>query len=358
MKVCRKCKSKNDLQARFCFQCGTRLSTTLAHSRLVMPDSHKVAIQTPLDLNEFIKHPLQKSADVITSQNQGKQLNPELQEKIHKIAPRGLNKSDEAKTKRVILDSNKVPFPRQLKRSEPSNEISTTTKMRINKRTSPENLIKEDTIINSRVDRQTAPEGSSTTSCGLLNPEQKLRLRGGLRGGLISNDKTDSAVNGLRPANKEFSLARLEQMENQKREKLEKENRRKQLRHDLAYLDQVFPNETSELQPRTELPTKLESFKEDSDSRTNTIISEPAAALDTMTSDLRVPTEIGEVENDCGPTKSSKYRSNQWINTIGKEGPARPADRLNQSARLDSGEFITPFLTIAAFVYFCYVLYI
>ena len=362
MKVCRKCKSKNDLQARFCFQCGTRLSTTLAHSRLVMPDAHKVAIQTPLNLNEFIKHPLQKSADVITSQNQGKQLSPKLQEKIQKIAPSGLSKIDDTKTKPAVLNSEKVPLPLQLKRKAHSDKESITAKMRITKKTMPteidQNSIFKPTELeqglNSEANTRLPSIDSHPRSSGVLNPQQKLRLSGGV----ASNEQTNSSVQGLRPENREFSLARLEQMESQKREKLEKENRRKQLRTDLAYLDQVFPNEASELEKRAELSANPQNLSEELEKHTNIQISKQAKPIDTLTSDLKLPIESDIVEDECSSSESSTSRSNQWINTIGKEGPASPAERLNQSARLDSGEFITPFLTIAAFVYFCYVLYI
>ena len=77
-----------------------------------------------------------------------------------------------------------------------------------------------------------------------------------------------------------------------------------------------------------------------------------------MISESEAVSEVSSIVNSLHCSEPIQSRSNQWINTIGKEGPASPGDRLNQSARLDSGEFITPFLTMAAFVYFCYVLYI
>ena len=77
-----------------------------------------------------------------------------------------------------------------------------------------------------------------------------------------------------------------------------------------------------------------------------------------LISESEAVSEVSSTENSLHCSEPIQSRSNQWINTIGKEGPASPAERLNQSARLDSGEFITPFLTMAAFVYFCYVLYI
>ena len=77
-----------------------------------------------------------------------------------------------------------------------------------------------------------------------------------------------------------------------------------------------------------------------------------------LASNLSVDKEVEAVEDIPNRQEPNPSRSKQWINTIGSEGPASPAERLSQSARLDSGEFITPFLTMAAFVYFCYVLYI
>ncbi|MEE2924914.1 MAG: zinc ribbon domain-containing protein [bacterium] len=271
MKVCRKCKSKNDLQARFCFQCGTRLSTTLTHSKLEMPTAHKVAIQTPLNLNDFIKHPLQKTSDVITSQNQGKQLSPKLQEKINKIAPSGLGKIDETKSTPTILDSSKVPLPLQLKHNVQDEIDETPSKLKISNRTRvkkiDEKSVRESKILNSNPkfhsDARSSRSDSEVKSSRLLSAEQKLRLSGRSK----SNDQTNISSEGLRPKTKEFSLARLEQMEKQKREKLNKESRKKQLRHDLAYLDQVFPNEISELESRTEQsasPTKLSVDSNDS----------------------------------------------------------------------------------------------
>ena len=76
-----------------------------------------------------------------------------------------------------------------------------------------------------------------------------------------------------------------------------------------------------------------------------------------LASNLNVDKEVEAVEDIPNRQEPNPSRSKQWINTIGSEGPASPAERLSQSARLDSGEFITPFLTMAAFVYFllCFV---
>ena len=79
-----------------------------------------------------------------------------------------------------------------------------------------------------------------------------------------SKEQLNNPSAGLRPTNKEFSLARLEQMEKQKRDKLDKENRRKQLRHDLAYLDQVFPNDINKLENETELSNSVSKLTSDS----------------------------------------------------------------------------------------------
>ena len=356
MKVCRKCKSKNDLQARFCFQCGTRLSTTLAHSKLEMPSAHKVAVQTPLNLNDFIKHPLQKTGDVITSQNQGKQLSPKLQAKIQKIAPSGLNKIDEKKSTPTVLHSNKVPLPLQLKRKVQPEIDKTPSKLKINQKTRvkkiDENIASKSksSNVNSKESSDSVSGDSEFTKSRLLNSEQRLRLSGTAK----SNEQLNTSSSGLRPTTKEFSLAKLEQMEKQKREKLDKENRRKQLRHDLAYLDQVFPNEIGELEKRTQLsrPTV------DSEDHSKFQMQKNEKPISSLTSDLDFSTQVEIPEEHSTSLKSIPPRSEQWINTIGNEGPASPAERLNQSSRLDSGEFITPFLTMAAFVYFCYVLYI
>ncbi len=359
MKVCRKCKSKNGLQARFCFQCGTRLSTTLTHSKLEMPTAHKLAIQTPLSLNEFIKHPLQKTDDVITSDNQGRQLSPKLQEKINKIAPSGLTKIDETKTRRTVMDSSKVPLPLQLKRKVQSQMDKVPTKLKISEKTLVKK-VEEKTVYESNPNststekRNLVSENSNSKSLRILNNDQKLRLSGRSE----ANEQKNVAVGGLRPKNKEFSLAKLEQMEKQKREKLDKDNRRKQLKQDLAYLDQVFPNEISELEGRTQLSTPSSKLAVDSDDRPNYRTQKNEKPIATLTSDLDLGSEFSSTEESLDSSEPTPSRSNQWINTIGKEGPASPAERLNQSARLDSGEFITPFLTMAAFVYFCYVLYI
>ena len=360
MKVCRKCKSKNGLQARFCFQCGTRLSTTLAHSKLEMPAAHKLAVQTPLDLNDFIKHPLQKTSDVITSQNQGKQLSPKLQAEIQKIAPSGLNKIDETKSTPNVLSSSKVPLPVQLKRQTKSKLDGTPTKLKISQKTRVRKIEESPTqtsvLSRGEANENKSPElgTSNFKKSRLLSAEQRLRLSGQTE----SKEQLNSPSAGLRPTNKEFSLARLEQMEKQKRDKLDKENRRKQLRHDLAYLDQVFPNDINKPENETELSSSVSKLTSDSRNSLKLQIQRNEELTTSLASNLSVEKEVEAVEDIPNRQEPNPSRSKQWINTIGSEGPASPAERLSQSARLDSGEFITPFLTMAAFVYFCYVLYI
>lgn len=47
-----------------------------------------------------------------------------------------------------------------------------------------------------------------------------------------------------------------------------------------------------------------------------------------------------------------------WLQMIQGVRQRTPSEQLKGYEHGDSSEFITPFLTLAAFIYFCYVLYI
>lgn len=361
MKVCRKCKSRNDLQARFCFQCGTRLSTTLTFSRMELPRAQRAALQRPIDLNDFIKHPLQKLEDVITSQNQGQQLSPKLQNRIEAIAPKGLKKKALDQPNQKVLKEAHIPAPMQLKKSpvKPIEKVPQKLKIAVKSESEQSGIGNSKNFKHFDLKSDLSDRENQSESFSLLNIEQKKRLSGN------GASKIEGFSAGLKPVNKEFSLARLEQLELVKREKQNQENRQKQLRNDLAYLDQLFPNDMKELESRS-VQSMSKSRVENSEKST------PRVQLDNDSNPIKSLIQNVEPTNneytslqdqpmldtDSVGHQSGQSKSRSWIRTIGQQGPASPAERLNQTARLDSGEFITPFLTMAAFVYFCYVLYI
>lgn len=83
MKPCNKCKTPNEPTARFCFQCGTKLSVVTTGFQVPAPSKRSTQSWiSAVDPVEFITHPLQRSEDVITSQNQGKYIAPELEARL------------------------------------------------------------------------------------------------------------------------------------------------------------------------------------------------------------------------------------------------------------------------------------
>ena len=328
-----------------------------------LPKSHKSSLQRPLDLNEFIKHPLQKSEDVITSDNQGQQISPKLQARIETISPKGLNKRSTEKPVPKVMKESQIPAPLQLRKKssqlpgEVPNKLKITERKKDHGRTDGA-LLKER---NARSLNSANSPRKNVKPLSLLNKEQKLKLAGKIDQG----HSQENSFNGLKPISKEFSLARLEKLESEKREKIDKENRQKQLRHDLAYLDQLFPNELSDLEQKASRSTtarEIDESQEYNNNRGSEVANNPLETLISSPEEQKkVPTPTSEESSSIQESvtiKSSNSSSNSWISTIGQQGPASPAERLGQTARLDSSEFITPFLTMAAFVYFCYVLYI
>lgn len=328
-----------------------------------LPKSHKSALQRPLDLNEFIKHPLQKSADVITSENQGQQTSPKLQARIEAISPKGLNKrSNEKPVTKVIMDSQ-IPAPLQLRKRSTRISQEVPDKLKIIERKKANGNSKSDPL-KTRDDLNLNSVNDPVKNIKpvrLLNNDQRQKLSGKID----QSYSQESSLNGLKPISKEFSLARLEKLESEKRAKIDKENRQKQLRHDLAYLDQLFPNELNGLEQRASQSTSPLDINQSKERNINPSSEANKNALETLINgseeQKKNPVSASEDSHstpDSVSINSSGSSSNSWINTIGQQGPASPAERLGQTARLDSSEFITPFLTMAAFVYFCYVLYI
>ncbi|MBW7875180.1 MAG: hypothetical protein H3C47_04215 [Candidatus Cloacimonetes bacterium] len=226
-----------------------------------------------------ICHPLQKSEAVITTENQGSLLSPELNSRIRE--------SLKART------------------AEPK---------------VTENLVK--------------PKPS------LLSAQDKTVLKKLLQPKSLENQNQGPFT--LPRQEKNFALHKLEKIEEQKQEELRRKEREKKVAEDLAFLEQMFskPKKTNSQDSNRE--TVLARIEERRELARTAVSSAP------VQNSLIEP----ETENQTLPDASL------WLQANHKKRPATPSEQLQKYTVNNSSEWMTPVLTLAVFLYFCYVLYI
>lgn len=283
MKACRNCRQNNEDTARFCFQCGSRLAATLPVFSVPLPKQLQKSPPT-IVAESTIAHPMQNEP-VMTRENQGTLLSPELNQKIRQ----SLKKS--------------VPVP-----------------------------------------SATAPATEKPRQ--VLNSTDKAVLKK-----ILGRPETKSGspiqIQRERPP---FALQKLEKLAEEKQAQVERREREQQVQEDLAFLDQMFKKE----QPRRQLTPTMTVPKEpaheaisDADPK-----AEALARIENRR-ELARQAILGESNS-----KAPEIDATQWLNANKQRRPATPSEQLQRVSAEPGQEWMTPILTLAVFLYFCYVLYI
>ncbi len=285
MKACRNCRQPNEESARFCFQCGSKLATSLPAFSIPLPKQQLVhkKIEAPVHDAE-IRHPLQATEAVITSENQGTLLSPELNAKIRE--------SLKAKT------------------------VTTETKI-------PEHLMKPKPSLLSAQDK--------TVLKKLLHPK--------------SQEGQNQGPFTLPRQEKNFALHKLEKMETQKQEELRRKEREQKVSEDLAFLEQMFSKPKKSVPQETSKESILAKIEERRELARTAVGSTGDKNMDFSPKP--------EMEN-TQPIPDASL----WLQANHKKRPATPSEQLQKYTVNAGSEWMTPFLTLAVFLYFCYVLYI
>jgi hypothetical protein len=355
---CKKCKTQNESTARFCFQCGTKVSSGFASLNAPRPQrQNKTRFVTALDPETFITHPHQKQEEVITRSNQGSMIAPELKVKLGlKLRPD--NSRDQAKPlpEKNLPTEAKIPQPLNLKVPIIENPAPQTVKMK-----APQNILKAkpNHLKRQRVQGPTRPvtpppqgqkEGKRTP---LLTATDKLTLQ---------KQMPSRSIPGVKPSKEAFPMMNINRLEEQKAKLKKMHARRQQIQEDLAYLDELLPRE-EELQKSRSITQKPKGEAKNQAPTGNETISSP----ETIKPKIESPAPISTVDFESPlelkpssmlPTSKTKLETNTWLQTIRHKRQSSPSEQLQNYQHGDSSEFITPFLTVAALVYFCYVLYI
>ncbi len=326
---CKKCKTQNETTARFCFQCGVKLSSGLANLNTPRPQrQNKTRFVTALDPETFITHPHQKKEEVITRSNQGTMIVPELKEKL------GLNQEKpKVQPKKPVPKPAKIPQPIRVKQT--AGPMQSVQK--------PQPSPQRQTVPKAKT-----PPVKKTHRPPLLTPTDKLTLQ---------KQMPSRAVPGVKPVSEAFPMMNINRLEEQKAQLKKMHARRQQIQEDLAYLDELLPREEEAQktkaisQKQVQVPTKVavkppvkptepEVFKQE-------------------TKPSPIPEEFSEpVTPSLLPSSKTRLETQGWLQTIRLKRQSSPSEQLQNYQHGDSSEFITPFLTVAALVYFCYVLYI
>lgn len=389
MKACKKCKSRNQESARFCYQCGTKLGDALLHSPSFSPipqSLKKKKIIPALDIQENLSHPSQNKEDIITSKNLGRQVSPQLQELLN--SKKGLKKTSPGDVQ-TRIPKDKLPSPKNLhntgsldkKDLHPATDKALKILLDRKSSTATKNTevekvaIKNSSNQTKKVQAQgpIAKEKPKVKRQPLLSDQDRLALQAEVQ---------KSKALGVKLEKDPFTLHKSKNSE-RKKEALELQKQRKsQLKKDLAYLDQIFPEEGKAAQTtkKKEVHKTTQSKSTDKVSKLKALLSQTPVQKKSLslnkapqTQEIKEPEQfvqektpvklltqepvVPPVQSSSNPSHS-KIDSKTWLSKQDQKGPKSPSERLKRMHGQESSEFITPFLTVAAFAYFCYVLYI
>ncbi|PCJ17192.1 MAG: hypothetical protein COB02_14185 [Candidatus Cloacimonadota bacterium] len=310
MKICKKCKTGNETNSRFCYQCGLKLQS--GFPRLAIPKSKGLKRSSAnFNPSHFIAHPMQDQNNIISAKNQGDMITSQLPKK--EVKKSFIQKELQAKLSKAPSSLKNKTIPLNLPELKiPKSQIKSKEKLRANK-----------------------------SHASILNPNQKLLLQ-----------KHLPNFKGVKPSQTTFDMIKVEKMKAQELEKQIKIKRQKQIEKDLAYLDQLFPNDkkitTSNVDTANSIQQKA-SILEIS-------IPEPTEeAVIKIKKIDRIPIKKKAQEQN---TVLNTSKSNQWVNSLKNTKQKSPSEELKNYHTGDSSELITPLLTFASFIYFFYVLYI
>jgi|GEM_PF-1119045 len=389
MKACKKCKSRNQESARFCYQCGTKLGDALLHrpSFSPIPQSLKKKKVIPaLDIQENLSHPSQNKEDIITSKNLGRQVSPQLQELLN--SKKGLKKTSPENVQNRI-PKDKLPAPKNLhntaaidkKDLHPATDKALKILLDRKSSAAPGNTPVGNRLITKPSNQNKAIEAKGSIvkekpkvkRQPLLSDQDRLALQAEVQ---------KSKALGVKLEKDPFTLHKSKNSE-KKKEALELQKQRKsQLKKDLAYLDQIFPEEgkTTQASRKKEAPKTTQTKSVDKVSELKALLSQTPVQKKSLslnkvpqTQEIKEPEQVVQektpiklltqepvdppVQGSSNPSHS-EIDSKTWLSKQDQKGPKSPSERLKRIQGQESSEFITPFLTVAAFAYFCYVLYI
>jgi hypothetical protein len=361
MKACRKCQTLNDSNARFCYQCGSKIQSGLPNFKIPSPVTSKPSAKL-LNPEKYIVHPLQEKSQVITSENQGSLLAPQLTRKL------GLENEN---TTNAAKETESFPEPANL------DVIKKTAKLAIPEEKKVTGLkIREFptvTVSEPEVEKKNAEPVISESSHTPENPKvdkKRSLLNPADREVFQKQLKHRKFSSGVQVQNDPFSGIRTEKLEEKKRVIDEERRRKKRIQQDMAYLEKLFPNgqlhsglrkapqETANLpetmdknlDQNTTVATGKEQMKRTAPNEPSPQNTTPAPKATQPRSEKK---STPPKQLFLGKSKAANTRSNK------KNSTNKSLEHLNKFQHRSNGsELMTPFLTFAAFLYFCYVLYI
>ena len=366
MKACRKCRIHNESTAKFCFQCGTKLSTITSGFQVPTPSKRSVQSWiSPVDPVDFITHPMQRSEDVITSKNQGKHIAPKLESKLG-IERKATQPPVEESVKVNAAKPQMQPLQvKQVKAASPRPE--TAPRIRSHQ---PADL-KKAVRVEPRKAEKPRPKAVETQAMNNQVGKRKPLLDSSDR--LLLQKKMPSrAPSGVKPREEIFAMRDVVSIQERKEELERSKARKRKVQEDLAYLDKILPVASVEEAVPSKPPAevKVETPKEQALTPSVETIVQPVA----IAAKVEIP-QVPRVSRPPEPVEmnheismdapgeavldpSRSLQSHSWLQMVQGARQRTPSEQLKGYEHGDSSEFITPFLTLAAFLYFCYVLYV
>ena len=368
MKACKKCRSHNEVSAKFCFQCGTKLSTIVSGFQVPVPSAGSVrSWMSPVDPVDFIKHPMQRKEDVITSKNQGRHVAPGLAEKL------GIHEQAELPPKiatglKIAPSPNsqllKKPLKPNVKPSQPSRRVEESQSSQLKRMNIDPNKVKTDS--------------KATAGQQVNNGLKRKPLLEDADRVLLQTKMPSRSVSGLKPSEEIFAMKDLVRIQERKEEIQKNKLRKKKVQEDLAYLDQILPFEHESNCDNLNGATgsEIKKVKDTASVSPPSIPSSVSAGVQLEEQKMAAKIEIRKaLEKDTSNTLNQDVniapageavlvdspraiQTQGWLQMVQGVRQRTPSEQLKGYEHGDSSEFITPFLTLAAFLYFCYVLYI
>lgn len=302
MKKCKKCQQTNEATARFCWQCGSRLSTSLPALNIPLPRPqlqplrHKNAVDA-----SQIAHPDQDPQSIPVPQNQGQRLSPKLN----------------AELKRNLQTLKKEPRPVETPKPEATEQakVSPQSVRDAIQKIQPPAVNRENQTV-----RPARP--------GLLSQSERAVLKRTIRKREAEASQTP-AVGG-------FALKRVEKAEEHREAVLAGRLKEQQLEEDLAFLDEMFAKPHARKQ---KIPVHHETSPK-------------------LPREIPIAAKTEEPVEEFSSEERRAFTTEGWLNTVKNQKQIRPSELMAYSASQQGSEFMPPLLTVATFLYFCYVLYV
>jgi hypothetical protein len=310
MKTCRKCKTVNGSTTRFCSRCGTRLPAGFPSFELNLPVTNA---ETPLKAREYIVHPLQKKEDLILPENIGKKISPRLNSDDTRKHP------EVSTVPKLSKPEQKIPSLRTGNTKPAADHIAAL------KKPHAQIAIKTYSSATEKRAEKNNSENSSENNPKklLLTPADRMLLKKQLNPG---------GFRGLKPEDNPFAMLKAEEIAVKKQQNIKEQERKKRINEDMAYLEQLFVRKDNSTTSRESIPPENNKLEN--------------------TQALRKPAQTAEKDSIKKPERIAiPKKTNETPLTQGLR-------HMKDNRGGEQVELLSPFLTLAAFLYFCYVLYI